>query len=123
MKIELSVGEIVDKLSILSIKIIKIEIPEKRNNIQKEYDYLQKIVCDELKVENKDFQELVEINVKLWEIEDEIRKKESNKEFDNEFIDIARKVYKYNDYRHQLKVRINIKYKSNFIEEKSYHRY
>ena len=123
MKIKVSTGEIIDKLSILSIKLIKINDSLKLNNIQKEFDYLNNIVLDLLKIEERDLKELMDLNLKLWDIEDAIRVKELNQEFDNEFIEIARKVYLYNDLRYQLKSKFNTKYNSVFFEEKSYKKY
>lgn len=123
MKIEVSVGEIVDKLSILQIKTGMIKDHEKLANVKKEYDYLSDIVFDELKIEQSDFFNLVVINSKLWEIEDRIRNKERNQEFDEDFIDLARSVYFTNDERAEIKKSINLKYGSYFVEEKSYEKY
>jgi hypothetical protein len=123
MKIEVSVGEIVDKLSILQIKTGMIKDQEKLANVKKEYDYLSDIVFDELKIEQSDFFNLVVINSKLWEIEDRIRNKERDQEFDQDFIDLARSVYFTNDERAEIKKSINLKYGSYFVEEKSYEKY
>jgi hypothetical protein len=123
MKIEVSVGEIVDKLSILQIKTGMIKDQEKLANVKKEYDYLSDIVFDELKIEQSDFFNLVVINSKLWEIEDRIRNKERDQEFDEDFIDLARSVYFTNDERAEIKKSINLKYGSYFVEEKSYEKY
>jgi hypothetical protein len=123
MKIEVSTGEIVDKLSILQIKTEYIKEEEKIKNIKKEYDYLYNIVFNELKIENFDYNDLVNINQKLWIIEDNIRDKERNKQFDKEFIDLSRSVYITNDERATKKKQINLKYGSEFIEEKSYSKY
>jgi hypothetical protein len=123
MKIEVSVGEIVDKLSILQIKTGMIKNQEKLANVKKEYDYLSDIVFDELKIEQSDFFNLVVINSKLWEIEDRIRNKERDQEFDQDFIDLARSVYFTNDERAEIKKSINLKYGSYFVEEKSYEKY
>jgi hypothetical protein len=123
MKIEVSVGEIVDKLSILQIKTGMIKDQEKLANVKKEYDYLSNIVFDELKIEQSDFFNLVVINSKLWEIEDRIRNKERDQEFDQDFIDLARSVYFTNDERAEIKKSINLKYGSYFVEEKSYEKY
>lgn len=120
MEIETSVGEIVDKLSILKIKSEKITDENKLKNIIKEFTYLFHIVFDKLKVETSDFIELLEINEKLWDIEDNIREKENRLDFDSEFIEIARSVYFSNDERFRIKQRINHKYSSSFVEEKSY---
>jgi hypothetical protein len=92
-------------------------------NVKKEYDYLYNIVFNEMKIEQTDFFDMVIINTELWKIEDDIRKKESQKEFDQEFINLARLVYITNDKRADIKKKINIKYGSNFIEEKSYKKY
>jgi hypothetical protein len=123
MNIEVSTGEIVDKLSILKIKQNNIKDNEKLININKEYDYLYKIVFEDLKINKEDFYKLILINEKLWEIEDDLRIKENKKQFDEEFIELARNVYYTNDERANIKKDINIKYKSNFVEEKSYNKY
>ena len=123
MKIEVSVGEIVDKLSILQIKTAHIKEEEKLNNIKKEYEYLKNIVFDEMKIEPSDFFDMVVVNQNLWKIEDDIREKERKKEFDQNFIELARSVYITNDERARIKKDINLKYKSDFTEEKSYSDY
>lgn len=123
MKIEVSIGEIVDKLSILQIKTEFIRDEEKLNNVKKEYDYLYDIVFNEMKIEQSDFFDMVSINQELWKIEDDIRDKERAKEFDDEFIRLARAVYVTNDKRAEVKKVINIKYGSLFVEEKSYQQY
>lgn len=123
MKIEVSVGEIVDKLSILSIKKENIFEESKLINVVKEYEYLKNIVFDELKIEKEDFEEMVKINKSLWDIEDFLREKEKLKLFDDEFIELARSVYYTNDERASIKKRINNKYGSVFSEEKSYFKY
>jgi hypothetical protein len=123
MEIKVSIGEIVDKLSILLIKKINIKDKEKLENITNEYNYLNNIVFNILKVSEDDFLNLVSINEKLWDIEDKIRDKERNKEFDNTFVELARAVYITNDKRAEIKKNINLKYKSNFVEEKSYNKY
>jgi hypothetical protein len=123
MEIEVSVGEIVDKLSILQIKTALIKDEEKLTNIKKEYNYLYDIVFNEMKIEQSDFFDMVIINQKLWEIEDNIRDKERDKNFDQDFIELARSVYYINDERAKIKKAINLKYNSSFIEEKSYSKY
>jgi hypothetical protein len=123
MKIEVSIGEIVDKLSILQIKTSFIKDEEKLNNVKKEYDYLYDIVFNEMKIEQPDFFDMVSINQKLWKIEDDIRDKERDKTFDEEFVELARSVYFTNDERAEVKKKINLKYGSLFIEEKSYSDY
>ena len=123
MKIEVSIGEIVDKLSILQIKTEFIRDEVKLNNVKKEYDYLYDIVFNEMKIEQSDFSDMVSINQELWKIEDDIRDKERAKEFDDEFVRLARAVYVTNDKRAEVKKGINIKYGSLFVEEKSYQEY
>jgi len=123
MQIEVSVGEIVDKLSILQIKTAFIKDEEKLTNIKKEYNYLYDIVFNEMKIEQSDFFDMVIINQKLWEIEDNIRDKERDKNFDQDFIELARSVYYINDERAKVKKDINLKYNSSFVEEKSYSKY
>lgn len=123
MKIEVSVGEIVDKLSILQIKTEHIKDDEKLNNVKKEYDYLYDVVFNDMKIEQSDFFDMVSINKILWKIEDDIREKERSKTFDVEFIELARAVYVTNDKRAEVKKGINFKYKSGFVEEKSYKEY
>ena len=123
MKIEVSVGEIVDKLSILQIKTGLITDQEKLNNVKKEHEYLYRIVFDNMKIESSDFFDMVSVNQKLWKIEDDIRDKERDKVFDKEFIELARSVYYTNDERAEIKKRINLKYGSYFTEEKSYSDY
>jgi hypothetical protein len=125
MKIEVSHGEIVDKLTILQIKKENITDTEKLVNINKEYDYLFTIVENDLGIstESPDYLKLLSINKELWVIEDDIRDKERQKEFDEEFIKLARDVYYTNDVRAKIKKEINLKYGSGFVEEKSYNEY
>jgi hypothetical protein len=123
MKIEVSIGEIVDKLSILDIKKRKITDADKLVNIEKEYLYLHEIVFADLNIDMNDYNNLLTVNEELWDIEDLIRIKEKNKDFDEGFIDLARLVYVTNDIRFEFKKIINIKYGSNFSEEKSYEPY
>jgi hypothetical protein len=125
MKIEISHGEIVDKLTILQIKKQNIIDPIKLNNIVKEYDYLLSVVENDLGISTKspEYLELLSINNELWVIEDDIRDKERDKVFDNEFIELARSVYTTNDKRAEIKKKINLKYGSLFVEEKSYSNY
>lgn len=120
MKIEVSIGEVVDKLTILRLKKLNITDQEKLININKEYDYLYEIVFQELKIQTEDFNNLFSINKILWDVEDRIREKELNEQFDNDFIEMARTVYLTNDRRFNIKKKINIKYNSSFIEEKSH---
>ena len=125
MKIEVSHGEIVDKLTILQIKKENITDPIKLDNIVKEYNYLLSVVENYLGIStlSPEYLELLSINKELWIIEDDIRDKERNKEFDDEFIKLARSVYYTNDVRAKIKKKINLKYSSGFVEEKSYQTY
>jgi len=123
MKIEVSVGEIVDKLTILTLKKKYITNETQLENIQKEYLYLLDIVFMELNISKRDFNELLAINEELWHIEDDIREKERKGEFDEVFIELARAVYITNDERAVVKRRINDHYGSEFVEEKSYAKY
>lgn len=125
MNIDVSHGEIVDKLTILQIKKENITDPIKLDNIVKEYNYLLAVVENDLQIptSSPEYLELLSINKELWDIEDDIRDKERNKEFDEEFIKLARAVYYTNDVRAKIKKEINVKFGSNFIEEKSYQSY
>tara|TARA_B100000123_G_C25568962_1_gene357457 strand:- start:304 stop:687 length:384 start_codon:yes stop_codon:yes gene_type:complete len=116
----ISVGELFDKLTILEIKRDKLKGLQLKN-IKKEITYLEEVFKkNNLLVDNKIFSKLKNINKNLWNIEDQIRIKESKSEFDNDFINLARSVYFENDKRASLKKEINIKYNSELIEEKSY---
>jgi len=123
MQIEVSVGEIVDKLSILEIKKNNILDSDKLVNINSEFEYLYSIVFNDLLIDYEDFSGLVLINEELWMIENKIRIKERRKIFDSEFISLARSVYIANDKRAEIKKYINLKYGSIFTEEKSYEKY
>jgi hypothetical protein len=125
MKIEVSIGEIVDKLSILKIKTENINDKVKLDNVIKEYEYLLGVVEGDLNISTDSdlYNELLSINKELWDIEDDIRDKEREKSFDDEFVSLARSVYFTNDKRADVKKRINIEYGSDFVEEKSYNKY
>jgi len=126
IKIPISIGELIDKITILEIKYINIECKEKREHIWKElealfYIYNNKISCiDKCKKYKED---LYIINNELWKIEDAIRIKEKNDEFDEYFIELARNVYYQNDKRFELKNKINMLFNSNITEVKSYQSY
>lgn len=121
MKIDISIGELVDKVSILSIKLRKIKDEQKLNNIRKEMALL-KAPMEEcgVKIDSSEFLKLEEVNLCLWDIEDKIRVKEANQAFDKEFISLARSVYFENDKRAAIKKEINLKFGSELIEEKEY---
>jgi hypothetical protein len=125
MNIEVSHGEIVDKLTILQIKKENITDQIKLDNIVKEYEYLFSVVENDLGIltSSPEYLELLSVNKDLWDIEDDIRDKERNKQFDDDFIKLARSVYYTNDVRAKIKKEINLKYSSGFVEEKSYSNY
>ena len=120
-----SVGELVDKISIQQIKNINIKDIEKIKFIKEELALLNQTL--DKYVNRVDIQEyldaLIEINSKLWVIEDEIRDCERNKNFDQKFIELARSVYFTNDKRSDVKLDINKKFGSQIIEVKSYEDY
>lgn len=125
MIIEVSNGEIIDKISILEIKCLYISDEDKLEHVKKEYEYLVKEVTQNLdfNFDSELYISLYNTNKELWDIEDEIRIKEKNKEYDDEFIRLARSVYITNDKRAKIKNDINKLTKSNFIEQKSYESY
>ena len=124
MKIEISIGELVDKVSILSIKLKKVKNTEKLKNIQKEYEILLQSMKDSgIDTNSDEFERLKKINLKLWDIEDRIRLKEAAKQFDDEFIELARSVYFTNDDRAAIKKEINLMHNSGLVEEKEYKEY
>ena len=125
MKIEVSIGEIVDKYTILMIKASKIQDVAKLENINKELTYLIDILKkeDPLMTDYPLTKALFEINKELWKVEDDLRDLERAKDFDKEFVILARNVYKLNDKRAHIKKEINMKHGSEFVEEKSYQPY
>jgi hypothetical protein len=124
MKVEISNGDLVDKVTILAIKLLRIEDEDKLKNIKKEHDSLANLLMDiEIDEHSYLYRELWHINMKLWDIEDGIREKERKREFDDEFVSLARKVYITNDKRCEIKKQINIETGSNLVEEKSYEEY
>ena len=125
IKTPVSLGELVDKISILHIKKINIKDDKKNQLVTKEIDMLNKTLDNHIKRHDiqKYLDSLIVINSKLWVIEDEIRDCERNKIFDQKFIDLARSVYFTNDKRSKLKLDINKKFGSQIIEVKSYEKY
>lgn len=123
MKIEVSNGEIVDKLTILLIKRKNITDKNKLKNIEKEIKLIEPISDKILSKDSKEFIRLYNTNQTLWNIEDEIRKKEHAKCFDSTFIALARSIYRHNDERAEIKRIINAMSESNLCEEKSYESY
>ena len=126
VNIPVSLGELLDKISILEIKKKKILNESKLINIKKELGGL-KNVLKELNINmseaNDLYEDLYEINLTLWEIEDSIRLLEKNKNFGKNFVKLARSVYITNDKRFEVKNKINQLFKSQYIEEKSYEDY
>ncbi len=120
--IPISIGDLFDKYSILLIKLEKIKDDYKILTITKEIEYLKPII-NKYNINEELFNLLKNINIKLWEIEDGIRKKEHKKEFDEEFIELARSVYTNNDKRADIKNQINQFFNSDIIEIKDYFQY
>ena len=119
----ISIGELIDKITILEIKAIHMN-GIKLINVNKELELLKFILKDKsIKVDIDLINHLKEVNKNLWRIEDNIRIKESAQEFDKEFIQLARSVYKENDRRASIKKEINQRYNSELVEEKSYNNY
>ena len=127
MKVEVSNGELLDKLTILELKLSNISDVQKITNIQKEHNELNPLagqLFDSYGEELKNlYKQLAEINSELWTIEDHIRECERNKDFGSDFIRLARAVYFTNDKRSQIKKSINLLTGSGFVEEKSYEDY
>jgi hypothetical protein len=123
--VPVSWGELIDKVTILEIKSAKIANPAALANIRRELAWLQAIaqpiLAEDLVAGLK--RQLKEVNEALWQIEDHIREKEAAAEFDSEFIELARSVYKRNDERSALKRQINAQLNSEIVEEKSYAAY
>ena len=121
MKIQVSIGELVDKVSILSVKAEKIKNSQKLIHVQKELDLLQKAMKSiEIDPDSTEVNALMRVNLKLWDLENAIRLKEKKVQFDDEFIRLARAIYRFNDERTMLKRKISLKYHSELIEEKEY---
>jgi len=127
MLIEVSNGELLDKISILELKLLKIEDKEKLINVQNEFDVLNPLAQELFEKNDGQLQnhylELANINGQLWDIEDWIRDCEREKRFDKEFVELARSVYITNDKRCEVKKLINILTSSGLVEEKSYQDY
>ena len=124
--VPLSPGELLDKITILRIKVARIQDASKLANVKRELSLLEQnwkdsgaathdVALDERALEN--------VNERLWDIEDRIRDKEAHQTFDREFIELARAVYICNDERAAIKKRINLQLGSRLVEEKSYKQY
>ena len=120
--VPISLGELYDKISILEIKLANIPDTKKLANISQEYNELKEI-ADGYPIEDDLYNQLKEINKDLWDIEDGIRVKERNKDWGDDFVKLARRVYFSNDKRAEVKKEINLKYGSSIVEEKSYEKY
>ena len=125
ISIPVSLGELVDKISILHIKNINIKDNEKLKLIREELELLNSTLNNYINKNDiqKYLDSLIEINSKLWIVEDDIRNCERNKIFDQKFVDLARSVYFTNDKRSEVKLDINKKFGSKIIEVKSYEKY
>ena len=124
--VPLSPGELLDKITILRIKVARIQDAAKLANVKRELSLLEKtwkesgaaahdVALDERALEN--------VNERLWDIEDRIREKEARQTFDRDFIELARAVYICNDERAAIKKRINLQLGSSLVDEKSYKQY
>ena len=126
LKVPISLGELIDKITILRIKSNKINSNEAQKNIRLELEKLEHILNTKISINTnlKNFEfKLSKINQTLWDIEDQLREKEREKKFDKKFISLARMVYYKNDERAKIKRMINKNFGSELIEEKSYTQY
>jgi DNA repair exonuclease SbcCD ATPase subunit len=126
LSVPVAPGELLDKISILEIKIERIDDPDKRHNVEREHDLLIGLwhaSARETAEITRLRTELKTINEQLWEIEDEIRDCERRREFGDRFVELARAVYRTNDRRAAIKRQINEQLGSAIIEEKSYAAY
>ena len=124
--LEVSAGELLDKISILEIKLVKIKNPDSQQEINKEYKLLKESQASNIKMSDKInllFGEIKEVNLKLWNIEDKLRICEKNKDFGKNFTELARGVYLNNDKRSKIKLEINRILGSNIREIKQYVNY
>jgi hypothetical protein len=124
--VPVSPGELLDKITILRIKAVRITDPAKLPHVRLELDLLEKTWrdsgCAGVDITAQE-RALHAVNERLWDIEDRIRDKEALKTFDREFIDFARAVYMSNDERAAIKKRVNLQLGSRIVEEKSYRQY
>lgn len=117
--IQCSLGEILDKITILELKSRFCKNATMHCNIQNELNMLKKKINLSY-LDDKLFYQLQSVNLTLWNLEDDIRQKSKKKEYDNHYISFAENIHKMNDLRASIKKKINIKYNSNIIEEKIY---
>jgi hypothetical protein len=125
LKVPVSVGELIDKLSILQVKKLKITNPEGLKYVSEEFEllYNQSEVYLQVQEIKSLYESLTEVNSSLWDVEDKLRVFESEKKFDEEFIELSRKVYYTNDERFRLKNEINLITLSKIREVKDYKPY
>ncbi|HVN57828.1 MAG TPA: DUF6165 family protein [Bacteroidales bacterium] len=123
MNIEVSNGEIIDKLTIIQIKLERIKNEDKLINLRNEYDVLMEAAGSVIGLDDPLYKALYDVNCELWDIEDHIRDLERKKDFGEDFVRTARSVYFCNDRRSEIKREINLKTSSGLIEEKSYEKY
>lgn len=125
IQVPVSIGELIDKLSILQVKKNKISDETKLLLVDKEFKYLNELSSEFLKNDEilNLYNSLINTNSKLWDVEDELRVIEVTKNFNEEFVDLARKVYFTNDERFSLKNKINEITKSEIKEVKDYVKY
>ena len=123
MKVEVAIGEIFDKITILDIKLERISDESRLTYVQGEKDVLEEALkLEGVEIDSELYQELRDINMKIWVTEAGFREKEAKQEFDDEFVQFARLNAKYNDERFLVKKRINEHYDSPVREQKSYDR-
>ena len=123
---EISPGELLDKISILEIKLEKVKDKDRQKSIKNEYDILKKVQNSSIEMSDKIkdlYRSVSNVNIKLWDIEDKIRICEQNKDFGKNFIELAREVYFNNDKRSKIKSEINKILGSNIREVKQYVNY
>ena len=123
MKIECSIGEVIDKITILELKLKHILDIEKLANIKHEHTILTDALAKEITIDDtyKNFYDrLLDMNSELWKVEEDLRIMDEEADFGVYFIIHARSVYKFNDIRALIKREINVHYKSDLVEEKSY---
>ena len=125
VQVPVSIGELIDKITILEIKLRRIDNEEKLHNIRRELRALEQVERDASLVEGADALKtrLREVNERLWDIEDAIRRHEKEGDFGEAFVELARSVYIENDQRSRIKRELNLLTGSELVEEKSYEEY
>ena len=126
LRVPVSPGELIDKLTILEIKLERMSDPAKKANVAKEFDVLSEELAKSVRQSSELTQlhsALKQVNETLWVVEDDIRDCERAQDFGTKFIELARSVYRINDRRAELKKEINLLLNSDLIEEKSYAAY